>query len=211
MNRVSVLALSCVAWVAAAVYPTKAAGTNEPVGGNTNDVADTYGGWWRFVDSSRGRAPYGGVVESLLWDRVVWSRDVSLLMRKTAAELSAKDAKRLMEFHGEISVRTDPGGDVVWIGLSNDVKRVDRISRVLSALNMPELSTPFMPCSVRMSEMIWVVNDKLAAVHKTGRKDMAVAIGRPGWSWEILALWFKCSGCFWSLLTPMCDRTGRQW
>jgi len=179
------LALGCAAWVAAAAAdPAGAAGTNEPVGGSTNDVEDTYWGWSGLVDPSRGNAAYGGVVESLLWCRVVWSRDVALLMRKTASELAAKDASPMREVNRELSVRSDPWGEMVWIGLSNDVQRVDRISRAVTMLKPRDVSER-LACPQQMSDVVGLLNQFLDEDRKAGEKGMAVerVLLEKGYGW----------------------------
>jgi hypothetical protein len=193
MNTTSICALVTVAWVVAVTADSSKTGeTNRSSYGGTNDVTDTYWAWQTLVEPSRDSAAYGGVVESLLWDRVIWSRDVALLMQKKALVLTAKDAKPLREFNRELSLRSDPWGDMLWIGFSNDVQRVDRISQGVMMLKVSGMEMPMMPCPQAMADVVALSNDILDKGRRTGMtNDVEKVVLWEGCDWVTNVLVFE--------------------
>ena len=138
---------------------------------STNNVV--YRPWTGLTDQSVSSVP-GVILESLLWDRVVWSRDVARMMQKMGPTLMAKRMEVLKGKKNEISVRTDPWAGIIWIGFSNDVQRVDRISQAVTLLQGEKMSRQTGGCQALMSDWVSALNRALDSDRRAGKKDVAI-------------------------------------
>jgi hypothetical protein len=74
----------------------------------------------------------------------------------------------------ELSVRTDPWAGIIWIGFSNDVQRVDRISQAVMLLQGEKMSRQTAGCPALMSEWVGAVNRALDSDRAARKKDTAI-------------------------------------
>jgi hypothetical protein len=201
ITKYLVCTFACLVWLPGAV---ESAGGEEEQVSATNTMKVPYRPWMELLDHPVESVP-GVVLESLLWDRVVWSRDVAKMVGGLSRTLVSQRASSSAGRKKGLSVKSDPWASIVWIGLTNDVQRIDRISRVVSLLQGPRLSQTMAGCPQVMSDWAEVVNKALVADREVEKQHAAIekVVMEEGFDWVT-----ECTvidGCsmaqvFWSYL-----------